>query len=148
MSVAGAWLLKIEGVGVLRRMQDQVTAGETPANEVVNGVLVLFGGVLMLLPGFVTGVLGLLLLLPPVRALLRPLVLARARRRVDRGMAQFAVFSGGMGAGPGGAAGGRGRYFGGRVYDADAHLADEGDGSARRSGPSDPFTSPPPELGS
>jgi UPF0716 protein FxsA len=113
MCVAGAWLMKVEGVGVVRRMQAQVGAGELPAAEVVNGVLILLGGLLMLVPGFVTGVIGLLLLLPPVRALLRPLVLARVQRRLDRGRARFAVFST------------DGRV--GRVYDAEAHLAAEGE---------------------
>jgi len=147
MCVAGAWLMKIEGLGVLRRMQAQVAVGEKPAAEVVNGVLVLLGGLLMLVPGFVTGVIGLLLLLPPVRAVLRPIVLARAQRRIDRGQARFTVFSGGFGpVGSEAKPGGRGRSFGGRVYDAEAHLAGGSDRSSPTSPPSDSLTPPRPAL--
>jgi UPF0716 protein FxsA len=144
VSLAGFWLMKAEGIGVLRRMQAQVGDGQVPAREVVDGVLVLVGGLLMLLPGFVTGFFGLLLLLPPVRALLRPLVLARARRRVERGQAQFAAFttSGSATSGFGTATSGFGpSSFGGPVYDADAHLVPGHAGSTRPE-------SPRPELGS
>ena len=143
MCFAGAWLMKVEGLGVLRKMQRQLDAGEMPTTEVVNGVMIVVGGLLMLVPGFVTGILGLLLLLPPVRALLRPLVVARVQRRIDRGSARFMVFS--SGSPSAGAAGGRPGTFGGRVYDAESHL----DPTRRRPGEPgepDPF-GPPPELG-
>lgn len=139
-SLAGLWLMKVEGLGVLRRMQRQLDAGELPAEEVVDGVLILLGGLLMFLPGFVSGALGLLLLLPPVRALLRPLVSARARRRIDRGQSSFAVFS----------ARGPGRTGGvdGRVYDVDSHL-DHGAGFDPSGHPGHPGSPPDRrELGS
>jgi len=136
-SLVGFWLMKAEGLGVLRRMQTQMAEGQMPAAEVVDGVLVLVGGLLMVLPGFITSVLGLLLLLPPVRALVRPLVLARVRRRVERGQAQFVAFTTSA-AGPG--FGSAGSTFGGPVYDAEAHLAPRD--------PRDPRPPPttPPEL--
>ncbi|MCZ7525912.1 MAG: FxsA family protein [Acidimicrobiia bacterium] len=71
VSVVGAWMVKVQGLGVLRRMQDQLAAGTVPGAELVNGVLVLVAGALLLTPGFVTDATGLLLLLPPVRAVLR-----------------------------------------------------------------------------
>lgn len=143
MCFAGAWLMKVEGVGVLRKMQRQLNAGEMPTTEAVNGVMIVAGGLLMLVPGFVTGILGLLLLFPPVRALLRPLVVARVQRRIDRGSARFLVFSSGSAsAGPGR----RGpSTFGGQVYDADSHLDPTRGPDGRPDGP-DPF-GPPPELG-
>jgi len=134
-SLIGFWLMKAEGLGVLRRMQAQVAEGQMPATEVVDGVLVLLGGLLMVLPGFISSIVGLLLLLPPVRALLRPVVLARARRRIDRGQARFVAFttsSAGAGFPPG-------PTFGGPVYDADAHLAPRDDPAGRP-------PSSPPEL--
>jgi len=133
-SVGGAWLMKTEGLGVLRRMQNQIDNGQVPGREVVDGVLVLLGGLLMVLPGFVTSVIGLLLLVPPVRALLRPVVLARARRRIERGQAQFAVFT--NAGSPGSASspfGSTASTFGGPVYDADAHLDPSGPSSPRPS---------------
>jgi UPF0716 protein FxsA len=70
-SIVGGWLMKREGIGVLRRMQAAVAAGRVPGKELADAVLILFGGALMVAPGFITDVLGMLLLLPPVRAVVR-----------------------------------------------------------------------------
>lgn len=82
MSVAGSWLIKREGLGVLRRGQAALAAGRMPAVELVDGVLILVAGALMLTPGFVTDGVGFALLLPPVRAVVRRSVARRLRRRV------------------------------------------------------------------
>lgn len=89
-TIVGVWLVKQQGLGVLRRANDKVARGEAPTDEVVNGTLLLVAGILLLAPGFVTGAVGLLLLLPPVRALLRgtlrkrfaagPIVISRSTR--------------------------------------------------------------------
>ena len=80
-SLVGGWLMKREGMGVLRRLQAKLAAGELPSTELVDGFLILFGGALMLAPGFVTDLLGMALLLPPVRAVVRR-VLARRFKTV------------------------------------------------------------------
>lgn len=93
-SAAGAWLLRREGARALRHFQEAVQQQRDPSREVADGVLVLVGGLMLLVPGFVSDVLGLLLLLPLTRALLRgpatafvgarlqgPLGGPRARRR-------------------------------------------------------------------
>lgn len=80
-SIIGGWLMKREGLGVLRRLQTKLQGGELPSTELVDGFLILFGGALMLAPGFVTDILGILLLLPPVRAVVRR-VLARRFKTV------------------------------------------------------------------
>jgi UPF0716 protein FxsA len=79
VSIVGAYLTKHEGFVVLRRLRAQVDAGRVPAAELVDGVLVLAAGVLLLVPGFVTAGIGLLVLFPPTRALFR----AYLRRRFD-----------------------------------------------------------------
>ena len=71
ISVAGAWLLKREGSAAWRRLQAATQRGEIPTNEVIDGVMIVFGGALLLTPGFLTDLVGLALLLPPTRALLR-----------------------------------------------------------------------------
>jgi UPF0716 protein FxsA len=71
MSLFGAWLVKREGLGVMRRMQESAGRGEVPANQVVDGGLLLLAGCLCIVPGFVTGIVGLLLLVPPVRIFVR-----------------------------------------------------------------------------
>jgi UPF0716 protein FxsA len=67
VSLVGAWLVKREGLGTWRRAQAQLRGGEIPANEVVDGALIAGAGLLLIVPGFVTDVIGLLLLLPPLR---------------------------------------------------------------------------------
>jgi UPF0716 protein FxsA len=76
-SVVGGWLMKREGLGVLRRLQAKLQGGELPSTELVDGFLILFGGALMLAPGFLTDLLGMSLLLPPVRAVVRRLLARR-----------------------------------------------------------------------
>lgn len=71
VSVVGAWLVKREGLGVLRRARQRAASGAVPGRELVDGVLILFAGALLLTPGFVTDLVAILLLLPPVRAGLR-----------------------------------------------------------------------------
>jgi UPF0716 protein FxsA len=83
-SVLGAMLAKRAGFGVLARMRDQVDRGVLPGNEIIDGVLVLAAGVLLLVPGFVTGIVGLVLLLPPVRHAVRAGITRSLRGRVYR----------------------------------------------------------------
>jgi UPF0716 protein FxsA len=82
MSVVGAALVKREGLGVLRRAQYRMNHGEVPGRELVDGVLILFAGALLLTPGFLSDVVGILLLLPPVRATMRAYAIRRLRNRV------------------------------------------------------------------
>ncbi len=64
LSLGGVWLAKLAGFGVLARMRGQVARGVVPGNEMLDGVLVFVAGVLLLVPGFVTGIIGLVLLDP------------------------------------------------------------------------------------
>ncbi|MET0728329.1 MAG: FxsA family protein [Acidimicrobiales bacterium] len=79
VSVVGAWLAKLAGIGVLNRLQRTVQEGRVPSGEVVDGALVLFAGALMMTPGFLSDCLAILLLLPPTRAVARNAILRRIR---------------------------------------------------------------------
>jgi UPF0716 protein FxsA len=79
VSILGAWLVKY-GIAVWHRLQQQLGAGNVPTNEIIDGFLVLLAGALLLTPGFVTDALGIVLLVPPVRAGVRSL----ARRRYTK----------------------------------------------------------------
>ena len=83
VSLLGVSLMRRVGLGVWRRAQSRVQAGEVPGREIVDGVLVLAGGALLAVPGFISDVLGLLLFLPPVRAVVRRIVLRRLSRRAS-----------------------------------------------------------------
>lgn len=84
VSVCGAWLVKRQGLGVLRRVREQMNLGRVPGTELVDGALILVAGVLLLAPGFITDTAGLLLLVPPVRSGIRRITRRRLSRRVTR----------------------------------------------------------------
>ena len=87
VSLLGAWLVKREGIGLIRRVQSELQAGRMPAGAVIDGFLILIAGCLLVVPGFVTDAVGLVLLLPPVRALVR----GTLRRRWERGQGRWVV---------------------------------------------------------
>jgi UPF0716 protein FxsA len=67
----GSWALRSQGRAAWRRLGEAVSTGRSPGREVLDGVLVLLGGVLLIVPGFISDALGVLALLPPTRALMR-----------------------------------------------------------------------------
>lgn len=81
-SVLGAVLMRSQGRAVWMRFNRTLAAGRMPGREVFDGALVLFGGALLLTPGFLTDILGLVLLLPPTRALVRKVLVARFAGRL------------------------------------------------------------------
>ena len=83
VSLIGVWLVKRQGIGVMVRFREQRMAGRLPAAEVFDGALILVAGVLLIIPGFVTDALGLLLLVPPIRAVARRVVSRRVMREVE-----------------------------------------------------------------
>jgi len=81
VGVIGSWLVKRQGLAIAGRMRRQLEAGGDPSRQVVDGFLVLAAGVLLVLPGFVSDIIGLALLIPPVRAIAARLLLRRAGRQ-------------------------------------------------------------------
>jgi UPF0716 protein FxsA len=81
-SVLGSLLMRSQGRAVWRRFNDALQAARVPAREVADGVLVIFGGALLLTPGFLSDIVGLLFLLPPTRALIRRVFLRQAMKRI------------------------------------------------------------------
>jgi UPF0716 protein FxsA len=79
-SLLGAWLLRSQGRAVWNRFNSALGAGRVPHNEVIDGVLIIFGGAFLITPGFLSDIVGVFLLLPPTRALIRRI----ARRSIER----------------------------------------------------------------
>jgi UPF0716 protein FxsA len=79
-SLLGSWLMRSQGRVVWRRFQETMQAGRVPHREVFDGVLVIFGGAFLITPGFLTDIIGVLLLLPPTRALFRRWLVRRGGR--------------------------------------------------------------------
>ncbi|OAP38867.1 hypothetical protein AU381_07040 [Sinorhizobium glycinis] len=65
--VAGVLLLRIQGLGTLRRVQEAARAGKDPGPDVLGGALIFVAAILLIVPGFITDIAGLILFLPPVR---------------------------------------------------------------------------------
>jgi len=108
-SVIGGWLIKREGARTFQALRTALATGKMPARELADAGLVLVAGTLMLTPGFVTDVLGLLLVLPLTRPLARRLLTVLVARR---------LLAGGPLAGAAGAAGPFGpRRPSGAAYD-------------------------------
>src|SRR3954467_8433677 len=79
-SLLGAWLMRSQGRTVWRRFQETMQAGRVPHREVFDGVLVIFGGAFLITPGFLTDIVGVLLLLPPTRSVFRRWLIHRGGR--------------------------------------------------------------------
>ena len=86
-SILGSLLMRSQGRIAWRRFNEALRNARIPAREVADGVLVIFGGALLLTPGFLTDILGLLFLLPPTRALIRRVFLRQAMKRITVSMA-------------------------------------------------------------
>jgi len=81
-SVLGAALMRSQGRAAWMRFNRAVEEGRVPGREVIDGVLVIFGGALLLTPGFISDFLGLILLLPPTRAIVRTVLVRRFAGRI------------------------------------------------------------------
>jgi UPF0716 protein FxsA len=79
-SLLGSWLMRSQGRSVWRRFQETMQSGRVPHREVLDGVFVIFGGAFLITPGFLTDIVGVLLLLPPTRSLFRRWLLRRGGR--------------------------------------------------------------------
>jgi UPF0716 protein FxsA len=81
-SLLGAWFIRREGARAWHALVRALRSGRMPARELADGVVVLVGGTLLLAPGFVTDVIGLLLVLPVTRPVARRLVEAVVSRHL------------------------------------------------------------------
>lgn len=81
----GAYLAKQQGLETIRRTQEQLRRGMMPGDAILDGISVLVGGTLLLTPGFVTDILGILLLAPPTRKFFKVLMMKAFRNWIDKG---------------------------------------------------------------
>jgi UPF0716 protein FxsA len=81
-SIVGAVLLRSQGRTAWRRFQEALESGRAPGREVADGALIILGGALLLTPGFVSDIFGLVLLLPPTRAVVRRVLARHTQARI------------------------------------------------------------------
>lgn len=84
VSVAGSILARREGLGVWLRFRESLARGEVPSAEIMDGFLVLLGAALLLTPGFLTDVVGLMLLVPMTRTGVKAIARSASRSYLDR----------------------------------------------------------------
>ncbi|WHP80607.1 FxsA family protein [Edwardsiella anguillarum] len=111
-SCLGASLVRNQGMKTLMQMQQKLAMGESPAAEMIKSVSLVMAGLLLLLPGFFTDFLGLLLMLPPVQ-----------KRLALKLLPYFRIYRGG-GPGDGGGFGG-GPGGGGHTFDGEFERKDD-----------------------
>jgi UPF0716 protein FxsA len=63
----GVFLLRFQGLGLIQKIREETAAGRTPKRELVHGVMLVFAAFLLIIPGFITDIIGLLLFIPAVR---------------------------------------------------------------------------------
>ncbi|ETI69964.1 FxsA family protein [Neobacillus vireti] len=83
--VIGAYLAKREGLQTIRKAQAQLQNGQIPGEAVLDGICILAGGILLLLPGFITDISGFLMLFPPTRRVFKFLMINSLRKKIQRG---------------------------------------------------------------
>lgn len=83
-AITGSFLARREGLAVWRKLNERLSAGALPGKELVDGVIILIAGALLITPGVLSDLTGILGMLPPTRALIRKEVM----RRIERSMAQ------------------------------------------------------------
>lgn len=86
VSFVGAWLVRHQGFSILSRIQGELASGRLPAAELLDGLLVLVGGILLLTPGFLTDLLGIFFLVPAGRIILKQYLRRWMERRINSGV--------------------------------------------------------------
>ncbi len=83
-ALLGAALAKSQGLSILFKIRREVMEGRPPGNSLLDGVLILAGGIVLLTPGLLTDALGFLLLIPVTRQFIREQVKKQLQRQIDR----------------------------------------------------------------
>ena len=82
--VLGAYLARLQGFLVLRKIQDSLNQGIMPSAELMDGLMILVGGIVLLTPGFITDAFGFLLLIPLTRTVIKKLFAKKFEDMIDR----------------------------------------------------------------
>ena len=85
VSMGGAYLVRRQGAQALVRIQGALARNESPDAELLDGGFIFVAGLLLFLPGFLTDLAGIALLIPPLRKMLAPWLLTCLKSRVERG---------------------------------------------------------------
>jgi len=82
--LAGAWLARSQGAQIIRNIQAELQIGRIPSEQLIDGLLILIGGVLLLTPGLLTDIAGLLFLIPLTRRLFKQIIKKQFDRYIQK----------------------------------------------------------------
>lgn len=82
-AIVGAYMVKLEGMAVMYRIQENMQQGTFPAEELINGMMILMAGVLLLTPGFFTDVIGFLMVFPVSRGVIKRIAGRYIKKRMS-----------------------------------------------------------------
>ena len=80
--MTGWWIFRLELRRLREKLAQKISSGQVPQDEMLDGLLLLIGAGMLLAPGFLTDIIGLLLLTPPTRFLVRKLLLVLGREKL------------------------------------------------------------------
>ncbi len=83
--ILGAYMMRQQGFTILANIRANLSQGRMPTGELINGVLVLVGGILLLTPGFFTDAVGFVLLIPTTRGFVRKKIQLLIQRKIESG---------------------------------------------------------------
>ena len=83
--IGGAYLAKTQGIRAWHEMRRRMEVMETPGDALIDSICILFGGILLIIPGFITDAAGLLLLFKGPRNLIRPFIIRWLARKMKSG---------------------------------------------------------------
>ena len=85
ISLLGAYLVRSQGFRILGRIREELSRGRLPASQLLDGAMVLVGGILLMTPGFFTDFLGLFFLIPATRRLIKMWLGLWLQARISKG---------------------------------------------------------------
>ena len=90
--IIGAYLVKSQGFMILRKIQNDLNEGIMPGDSLIQGAIILAGGILLLTPGFVTDILGFIFLIPLSRNIVKKYLLKWLKGKIKEGSFYYREF--------------------------------------------------------
>ena len=91
-AVIGAYMVKMEGIGIMYRIQKNMQEGIFPEDELINGMMILVAGALLLTPGFFTDIIGFLMVIPVTRNFIRVYAMKYIKSKMPPGDIEITDF--------------------------------------------------------
>ncbi|MGG0656354.1 FxsA family protein [Rummeliibacillus pycnus] len=81
----GIYLAKTKGINAFRQLKTTIERGQAPGDAIIDGVLIFIGSIVLVLPGFISDIIGILLVIPATRKLFKPAIYYWLRKKMKKG---------------------------------------------------------------